>query len=325
LEGSLITAFGRRIAIALVLGLVFSIAAAQAQRMSPPPLVPCDAAAEGMPCVEIVTEVGAIVGTWRRYISDATTMGYTVYREDGTLSVLSILPGDGRPTGTIRFDGGVAAIAAMPDVPLPPECVTPGMYELRLIRFGEHPVALTFSRLSEDRCVARANLMRPMVFYGGSGEELAMVRNQLELPQPLVPCPEQVDEPYPCDLVVIRAEDAAGIWKQYLSGPDLLAPDGMGYQRIDPDGRFIIVDTPGNTVATVGDYPYGTYAFRNRQVWLTVDAPDVPESCKTGVQRFHVYRYGAQPVALFVVPLLDHCMPRLQDVRLPFIWVATAD
>jgi hypothetical protein len=199
------------------------------------------------------------------------------------------------------------------------------LYELRLIRFGEHPVALSFSRLSEDRCVPRANLMRPMVFYGGSGEELAMVRNQLELPQPLVPCPEQVDEPYPCDLVVTRAEDAAGIWKQYLSGPDLLAPDGMGYQRIDPDGRFIIVDTPGNTVATVGDYPYGTYAFRNRQVWLTVDAPDVPESCKTGVQRFHVYRYGAQPVALFVVPLLDHCMPRLQDMRLPFIWVATAD
>jgi hypothetical protein len=325
LEGSVNTNPGRRIASTLVLGIVLSFAAAQAQPSSPPPLVPCDAAAERMPCVEIVTEVGAIVGTWRRYILDATSPGYTVYRGDGTLSVLSILPGDGRPTGTIRFEDGVASIAPAPTQSLPPECDTPGLYEVRLIRFGEHPVALSFSRVAEDRCLARANLMRPMVFYGGSGEEFAIVRNQLELPPPLVPCPEQVDEPYPCDLVVTRAEDVAGIWKQYLSDPDLQAPDGVGYQRIGHDGRFIIADTLEDTAAAFGNYTYGTYDFRNRQVWLTVDAPDVPEPCKTGVQRFHVYRYGLQPVALLVVPLLDHCTPRLHDLRLPLIWVADAD
>jgi hypothetical protein len=317
---------GRRIAFTLVLGFVLSFAAAQDQHISPPPLVPCDAAAEGMPCVEIVTEVGAIVGIWRRYTQNLTTMGYAEYRDDGTVSILTFLPSDGRVTATIRFEDGVAAIAANPDGPAPRDCVAPGLYELRLIRFGEQPVALHFSRRSEDRCSLRVNeYTRPMVFYGGSGEELRMVRNVRALEQPLVPCPEEVLERFPCDVVVTRAEDAAGIWKQYVSRPDLGAPDGMGYQRIDADGRFVIADTPENTRTSFGNYPYGAYAFEDGQVWLTVDAPDVPEACETARQRFHVYRYGAQPVALLVLPLLDRCPPRLLDTRLPFIWVADAD
>lgn len=316
---------GRRIAVILVVAFAISFAAAQDQRMSPPPLVPCDAAAEGMPCVEIVKEVGDIVGIWRRYTQNLTTMGFAEYRNDGTVSILTFLPSDGRVTATIRFEDGVASIAANPDGPAPRECVAPGMYELRLIRFGEHPVALHFSRLSEDRCTLRANeYTRPMVFYGGSGEDLRMVNSVPALAQPLVPCPEDVLEPYPCDVVVTRSEDASGIWKQYVSRPDLRAPNGMGYQRIDADGRFVIADTPENTRTAFENYPYGTYAFQDGQAWLTVDAPDVSETCETARQRLYVYRYGAQPVALLVVPLLDRCPPRLQDTRLPLIWVADA-
>ena len=320
------TSPGRCVAVILVLVISLTFATAQDQPMSPPPLVPCGAAAEKMPCVEIVTDVADIVGTWRRYTQNLTTMGFAEYRDDGTVSILTFLPSDGRVTATIRFEDGVAAIAANPDGPAPLECVTPAMYELRLIRFGEHPIALHFSRLSEDRCSLRATeYTRPMVFYGGSGEELRMVYSVPAPAQPLVPCPEVVREPYPCDVVVMRSEDAAGIWKQSVSRPDLRAPDGMGFQRIHADGRFVIADTPENTRTAFGNYPHGTYTFRDGQAWLTVDALDVPEACEKAVQRLHVYRYGAQPVALVVVPLLDHCPPRLQDTRLPLIWVADAD
>ena len=145
------------------------------------------------------------------------------------------------------------------------------------------------------------------------------------LDQALVPCPETVDEAYPCDLVVTRAEDAAGIWKQYLGRPDLMAPDGMGYQRINPDGTFVIADTPENTAAPFGNYPFGTFAFDGREVRVSVDGPAVPPMCQSATQRFHVYRYGAQPVALLVAPIEDECAPRLQDTGVPFVWVADAD
>ena len=68
-----------------------------------------------------------------------------------------------------------------------------------------------------------------------------------------------------------------------------------------------------------------TYAFDGNEVRLTVDAPNVPPTCQRATLRFHVYRYGTQPVALLGVLLDDDCPPRLQDMSLPFIWVAGAD
>ena len=58
---------------------------------------------------------------------------------------------------------------------------------------------------------------------------------------------------------------------------------------------------------------------------VTVDAPDIPPMCGTAIHRFHVYRYGDQPVALLVSPIEDECAPRLQDMGRPLIWVADAD
>jgi hypothetical protein len=316
---------GYRFTVALLL-LVLSYAAAQAPQASLPPLVPCEEAAEGKPCVHIVTEMADIVGVWRRYVQHANGMAFTEFREDGTLSIVSSLPGDDRVTGTVRFEDGIAYLAANPDGPAPPECKAPASLELRLVRLGDRPVALGFTRLSEDRCVLRVvDYGMPMIYYSGSGEELAMDFSVGALAQPLVPCPEDGDEAYPCEIVVTRAEDAAGIWKHYVGRPDLQAPGGMGYQRINPDGSFVMADAPENTTAPFRNYPFGTYAFEDGQVWLSVDAPDVPEECQAARQRFRVYRYGAQPVALLVVPLLDRCAPRLQDARLPFIWVGDAD
>jgi predicted secreted protein len=316
---------GYRSTVTLLLGFLLSYAAAQAPQSSPPPLVPCEDAADGMPCVDIVTDVGDIVGMWRRYFAGATAMGFTEYRGDGTFTIASS-QADMHNTGTISFEDGVAAIAASPGGTAPPACVAPGTYELRLIRIGEQPVALTYSLVGEDECMPRVgDLGMPMIYYGGSGEELEMDPDVPALAQPLVPCPEVVDEAYPCDVVVTRAEDAAGIWKQYVSRPDLQAPGGMGYQRINPDGSVVIADAPENTAAPHGNYPFGRYAFGGNEVRLTVDAADVPPMCQTATLRFHVYRYGAQPVALLLAPVEDDCPPRLQDTRLPFIWVADAN
>jgi len=110
----------------------------------------------------------------------------------------------------------------------------------------------------------------PMIYYGGSGEELAMDPNVGAPAQPLVRCPEEGDEVYPCDIVVTRAEDAVGIWMQYVSRPDLMAPEGMGYHRVNPDGSFVIADAPENTAAPFGNYPFGTSTFNVGEVRLSV-------------------------------------------------------
>jgi hypothetical protein len=317
---------GQSFVVIALLSLVLSHATAQAPHASPPPLVPCEDAAEGMPCVHVVTDVSDIVGVWRRYFDGASSMGFTEYLEDGTFTITSSLRADMHGLGTIGFEDGVAAIAASPSGTAPPECKEPGLYELRLVRVGARPVALTYTPMGADPCTPRAgDLSMPMIAYAGSGEGLEMDPDVAALAQPLVPCPEEGAEAYPCDVVVSHADDAAGIWKQYVGRPDLQAPEGMGYLRINPDGGFIMADAPEHTAAIFGNYPYGTFDFDDDEVRLSVDAPGVPPMCQTALQRLHVYRYGAQPVALLMVPIEDDCPPRLQDTRLPFIWVAGAD
>jgi hypothetical protein len=320
------TIIGRGFTLMLLLGFVLSYAAAQAPTANLPPLVPCDDAAEGMPCVDIVTEMADIVGVWRRYYQGASAMAFTEFREDGTLSIVQSLPGDDRVTGTVTFEDGVAAFAANPDGPAAPACIEPGMYVMRLIRVGEHPVALVFDLANDDQCLFRVlDFSMPMLAYGGTGAELAMDPDVAALAQPLVPCPDEGDEAYPCDVVVTHAAEVAGIWKQYMGRPDLMAPGGMGYQRINPDGSIVLADAPENTGAPFGSFPFGTLTFEGGEVRLSVDAPNVPPTCQSATSRYHLYRHGDQPVALLMEPVEDECAPRLRDTRMPFIWVAGID
>jgi hypothetical protein len=315
--------FGLSFVVAALLSFVLSHASAQAPVGSPPPLVPCEDAAEGVPCVAIVTEMSEIAGVWRRFYQGANEMAFSEFRVDGTFSIVQSLPSDGRVSGTVRFEGGVAAFTANPDGPAPPACKEPGMYELRLIRVGDQNVALSFSLMNDDGCVLRVtDFSVPMIAYAGTGEELAMDPDVAARAQPLVPCPEEGADAYPCDVIVTGPADAAGIWKQYVGRPDLQAPNGMGYLRINHDGSFTMADVPEHTVTVFRNYPYGTYAFEGGEVRLSVDAPDVPPICQTALQRMHVYRLGAQPVALLSVAIEDACPPRLQNASLPFIWAA---
>lgn len=299
-------------------------AAPPAPQAPRPPLVPCDEAAEGAPCVETVTDLAQIAGVWRRYFEGANSMAYTTYHEDGTFAIRHSPHGEPYVTGRIALEDGLAAISANPDGPAPPPCVAPGSYELRLIRLGERPIALSHVLVGEDACVMRAGDLRlPMVYYEGD-DDLAMNPDRAALEQPLVPCPEAGEAPRPCEVIATAPEDAAGIWRHYAGRPDLNAPGGMGYQRINRDGSFVMADAPEHTAAPHGNWPYGSYAFEDGLVQLTVEAEGVPPMCQRATSRFRVYRYGEQPVALLVEPVDDACPPRLQDTRTPFIWVAPA-
>jgi hypothetical protein len=314
------------ITVTTLASLVLSFAAAQAPHSSPPPLVPCEDATEGTPCVEIVTDVSEIVGVWRRFYGGATDMAYQEFRPDGTFSIVQSLPSDERVSGTVTFDGDVAAFAANPDGPAPPACIEPGLYELRLIRVGDQPIALSYSLMNEDQCALRvADFSMPMIFYTGSGEELAVDPDVPAIAQPLVPCPEGAAEAYPCDIVATGADEVAGIWRQYITRPDLQAPDGMGYQRIRSDGSVTLADTPEHTAAPYGNYPTSTLTFEGGEALMAVGAPGVPPMCQIATYRFHLYRHGTQNVALLLAPIEDACLPRLQDLSLPLIWVAGAD
>lgn len=140
---------------------------------------------------------------------------------------------------------------------------------------------------------------------------------------PLVPC--DVGAPaVPCVVLASEPADIAGIWRQLVTRPDLQAPGGMGYQRINRDGSFVLADTIENTAAPYGAYPFGHYVFEDGIAVLTVAAEGVPPMCQRATVAFYVYRIGHQNVALLMVPIEDDCPPRLGDIRLPFVWVGAS-
>jgi hypothetical protein len=138
---------------------------------------------------------------------------------------------------------------------------------------------------------------------------------------PLVPCDGA--EPMPCMMGATQLSDIAGIWRVYFPRPDLNAPDGMAYQRINSDGKLIHADTVENTTAPYGRWPHGRYTFEDGVLVLTVESEGSPPGCETGRFEPWVYRHGAQPVALLLATLEDHCPGR--PGHPPFVWVAPAD
>ncbi len=89
----------------------------------------------------------------------------------------------------ISFEDGLAQIAALPESPAPPECKAAGTYEIRMIRLGEQPVALTYNQIGEDSCPMRSSdLTEPWLYY--TDAEVTEIDHDLDVvAQPLVPCP----------------------------------------------------------------------------------------------------------------------------------------
>lgn len=314
-------------AIALLSASAF-VAAQDAPPPGPPagraPLVEC-VEDENVPCVTIVTDVSEIVGTWRRYFEGGTGMAFTVYTETGDfgITVDPLVAPD--IAGTIVFEDGLALIAAGEDSPAPPECVAPGTYELRLIRVGEQPVALTYFQI-DDACLGRTgDLGEPMLYY--TDAELAALDPDVDpLAQSLVPCPDEMDEvdedmeSYPCDVIATSTADVAGVWKQYMGNPNFVTERGMGFIRYLEDGSYFLAATPERTTAVYENFPYGNISFNEAVATITVDA-QTPPGCETAEHYLRVIKLGDQPVALTYTIVDDECLPRRGDLGEALIWV----
>jgi hypothetical protein len=124
-------------------------------------LVPCDAGVTG-PCDLIATTPEDIAGVWKQYLSGPRFnapdgMAYIRYFADGTYVIADTIentaqPTEGYPSGTFSFDGAEFIIGPAAGAPAP--CDVPPHYQLRVLKFGDNPVALRYVNLS-DMCPNR--------------------------------------------------------------------------------------------------------------------------------------------------------------------------
>ena len=149
-------------------------------------------------------------------------------------------------------------------------------------------------------------------------EPAALPSLPTDMESALVPCAEGVTSP--CDLIATKAEDIAGVWKQYLGGPRFNAPSGMAYIRYNADGTYIIADSIANSAQPYGSYPSGTFQFEGSH--FIID-PVVGSPCAgPGIFQLRVLQYGDAPVALRYVTISDPCTGRAQDLSQALMWVS---
>ncbi len=141
-----------------------------------------------------------------------------------------------------------------------------------------------------------------------------------EMETELVPCDAGVTGP--CDLIATKAEDIAGVWKQYLIGPVFNAPGGMAYIRFNADGTLNLADSIEHSAKPETSYASGTFSF-DGQVVTYGAVVGAPPPCNEPPQyQLRVLKYGDKPVALRYVAINDPCVDRLRDVNQALIWVA---
>lgn len=141
-----------------------------------------------------------------------------------------------------------------------------------------------------------------------------------EMEKELVPCTTGLTGP--CDLIATKAEDIAGVWKQYLIGPVFNAPEGMAYIRFNADGTMNLADSIENSAKPETSYASGTFSF-DGQVVTYGAVVGAPPPCNEPPQyQLRVLKYDGKPVALRYIAINDPCVDRLRDVNQALIWVA---
>jgi len=119
-------------------------------------LVPCGDGVTG-PCDLIVTSAEDIVGVWKQYLGSPRFnipdgMAYIRYNGDGTYVIADTIEHTAQPygifpSGTYSFDGGEFIIG--PAVGAPPPCDIASRYQLRVLKYGDEPVALRYVPINE--------------------------------------------------------------------------------------------------------------------------------------------------------------------------------
>lgn len=136
----------------------------------------------------------------------------------------------------------------------------------------------------------------------------------------LVPC--TAESTGPCDMIATKAEDIAGVWKQYFGSPRFNAPGGVGYIRYNADGTFVWALSIEDTAQPYEDYPHGTFSFDSGEFIIGPDAHTPPPCDVPPHYQLRVLKYGDKPVALRAVKISDDCPGRSQDLTQAGIWVA---
>lgn len=124
-------------------------------------LVPCGDGVTG-PCDLIATSAEDIVGVWKQYLigpvfNAPEGMAYIRFNADGTMNLANSIENTASPdtsyaSGTFSFDGQLVTYGAVVGAPAP--CDTPPQYQLRVLKYGDQPVALRYVAVS-DPCVDR--------------------------------------------------------------------------------------------------------------------------------------------------------------------------
>jgi hypothetical protein len=119
-------------------------------------LVPCGEGVTGA-CDMIATSAEDIVGVWKQYLGNPrfnapNGMAYIRFNIDGTYVIADTIDHTAQayeayPSGTFRFDEGEYIVN--PAAGAPPPCDQAAHYQLRVLKYGDQPVALRFVPINE--------------------------------------------------------------------------------------------------------------------------------------------------------------------------------
>lgn len=309
----------------IIVMLCFATGPLSAQDATPQPsvarpaLIPC-VQGENIPCVQNVEEIATIVGTWRSYFRDnrGVHFGFTTFNQDGTVAVATNLQATPTLVGTITFTRGIANVTPDTNAAGVSNCVAAGPHEMRLLRMGDQPIAVTYHSVlpTADVCFGRVGgYVQPMLYYSGTGEELYPLSTSSDaLTQSLVPCSAV---PRPCDIIATSLDDIIGFWKTYFTA----IPEGFGFQRNDDSGGQMMVGSGGELSALKEFFP-APFTQRFIGPLFVGGEPSASDDCAGSLDFLRVIKFGDQPIAQVTTAVQDKCPPRNDSFSDAMIWVA---
>jgi hypothetical protein len=141
-------------------------------------LVPCGDGVTGA-CDLIATSMEDVVGVWAQYLlfpPDNTrgSKAYIRFNADGTLVMADSIentaqPMEGFPSTTYRFEG--TRLIFDPILSAPEPCNGAGIFQVRVLKYGDEPVALRYVPIS-DACTFRLVDLSQAAVWVASGSSL---------------------------------------------------------------------------------------------------------------------------------------------------------
>ena len=124
-------------------------------------LIPCGEDVTG-PCDLIATSMEDVVGVWAQYLINPGNPApdsrvYIRFNADGTFVIADSIentaqPFEGLPSGTYQFED--AQLIFDPILSAPAPCNGAGIFQARVLKYGDEPVALRYVPIS-DACTFR--------------------------------------------------------------------------------------------------------------------------------------------------------------------------